>query len=346
MPSNLLKRVTDDSFSEENRSVKSETALPCILIVEDDPLSRTLLELYVHQEGYPFITATNGREALEYFKISPFQIVITDWLMPEMDGTDLCRAIRGLAGDNYTFLILQTSRNSPDALVEGLGAGADDYIIKPTNPAELKVRLKGARRILDLEKSLRESLAELREHSIRDPLTGAYNRGYLDQQLEHEIQRASRYRHPLSLIMCDLDHFKLVNDTYGHQVGDQVLQRCVVTLRDSFRHKIDWVARYGGEEFVIVLPETDASGCQVVAERMRIMIAFCPEEEVNKTIRVSASFGTVSLLPDVEPNNRSASDLIQRADKCMYLAKQRGRNRVVSEEELPCEGGSDGTDQH
>ncbi|HIJ95147.1 MAG TPA: diguanylate cyclase [Desulfuromonadales bacterium] len=325
----------------------TEPSLPCILIAEDDLLSRTLLELYLQQEGYPFVSAVNGREALEYFKRTPFQIVITDWLMPEMDGTDLCRSIRNLAGNHYTFLLLQTCQDSPEAMVEGLEAGADDYIIKPINPAELMVRLKGARRILDLEKSLRESLAELREHSIRDPLTGAYNRGYLNQHLEHEIQRAYRYRHPLSLIMCDLDHFKLINDTYGHQVGDQVLQQCVVNLKASVRHNIDWLARYGGEEFVIVLPETNASGCQVVAERMRSMIAFCPEETANDAIKISASFGAVTLLPDSDPIHRSGPDLLQRADVCMYQAKQRGRNLVVCEEQHALlHGGSDGTDQH
>jgi diguanylate cyclase (GGDEF)-like protein len=328
--------------------VKSEPALPIILIVEDDLLSRTLLELYLQQEGYPFVSAVNGREALEYFKRTPFQIVITDWLMPEMDGTDLCRAIRSQADSNYTFLLLQTCQDSPEAMVEGLEAGADDYIIKPINPAELMVRLKGARRILDLEKSLRESLAELREHSIRDHLTGAYNRGYLDQYLEHEIQRAYRYRHPLSLIMCDLDHFKLVNDTYGHQIGDQVLKQCVVTLRNSVRQNIDWLARYGGEEFVIILPETDADGFQVVAERMRSMIAFCPEDTENGIIKISASFGTVTFFPDADSGHQSGPDLIQRADKCMYQAKQRGRNQVVSEEQQHpvCQGGSDGSGQH
>ena len=315
--------------------MNSDPALPCILIVEDDLLSRTLLELYLQQEGYPFVSAVNGREALECFERSPFQIVITDWLMPEMDGTDLCRAIRSQADSNYTFLILQTCQDSPEAMVEGLEAGADDYIVKPINPAELMVRLKGARRILNLERSLQKSLAELREHSIRDPLTGAYNRGYLDKHLEHELQRARRYRHPLSLIMCDLDHFKLVNDTYGHQVGDQVLQQCVATLRNSIRHNIDWLARYGGEEFIIVLPETDADDCLVVAERMRSMIAFCPEETENGAIKISASFGVVTLLPDADSGHRPGSDLIQRADKCMYQAKQRGRNQVVSEEQQP-----------
>lgn len=302
-----------------------------ILIAEDDPISRSLLELYLDEEGYPYVSAENGREALDLYNAEPFSIVITDWLMPEMDGTALCRAIRSQARSHYTFLILLTAQNSPKALVEGLEAGADDYIVKPINRAELRVRLKGCRRILDLEHSLKQSLAEIRELSIRDPLTGAFNRGYLDQQLEHEIQRAYRYCHPLSLVLCDLDHFKLINDTYGHQAGDTVLQQCVRNITQSIRHHIDWVARYGGEEFIIALPETDAAGCAVVAERMRERIAFSPDDTDESSLKISASFGTVTLVPDAQALRTSAADLIQRADICLYQAKMSGRNRVVAE---------------
>jgi diguanylate cyclase (GGDEF)-like protein len=303
-----------------------------ILIAEDDPISRSLLELYLDEEGYSYVSAENGQEALELYNSEPFSIVITDWLMPEMDGTTLCRAIRSQSRGHYTFLILLTAQNSPKALVEGLEAGADDYIVKPINRAELRVRLKGCRRILDLEYSLKQSLAEIRELSIRDPLTGAFNRGYLDQQLEHEIQRAYRYRHPLSLVLCDLDHFKAINDTHGHHAGDMVLQRCVQNITASIRHHIDWVARYGGEEFIIALPETDAAGCYVVAERMRERIALSTDESETPPIKISASFGTVTLVPDTHAPRTSAADLIQRADICMYRAKLSGRNRVVAEE--------------
>ena len=302
-----------------------------ILIAEDDPISRSLLELYLTQDGYSYVSAKNGREALELYNTQPFSIVITDWLMPEMDGTTLCRAIRSQAGDSYTFIILLTAQNSPEALVEGLDAGADDYIVKPIKPAELRVRLKGCRRILDLENSLKQSLDEIRELSIHDPLTGAFNRGYLDQQLEHEIQRADRYQHPLSLILCDLDHFKLINDTYGHQTGDEVLKRCVQSITQSIRHRIDWVARYGGEEFLIALPETDAAGCSIVAERMRERIAFGPVGAEGQIPKISASFGTVTIVPDLQAVQTSAGNLIQRADICLYQAKQSGRNCVIAE---------------
>lgn len=311
----------------------SETSvqLPRVLIAEDDPISRSLLELHLEMNGYPYLSAGNGREALEMFQREQFPIVITDWLMPEMDGTELCRAIRDKASDSYTFIIILTSRSSQEALVEGLEAGADDYIVKPINAAELRVRLSGARRILDLETALKQSLAKTQELLIRDPLTGAFNRGYLDQQLEHEVQRAYRYRHPLSIMICDLDHFKRINDTYGHQAGDRTLQRCVINIDKTIRHNIDWLARYGGEEFVIVLPETDAAGCSIVAERIREQVAADPDEKDPGAIKVSASFGTMTLLPDSGQTRSTPANLLQRADLCLYMAKQAGRNRVVSE---------------
>ncbi|HIJ80872.1 MAG TPA: diguanylate cyclase [Desulfuromonadales bacterium] len=312
--------------------------LPRILLADDEPVSRSMLERHLTKEGYPFLSVCNGREALEAYQRESFQIVITDWLMPEMDGTALCRAIRSMSSDRYTFLFLLTSRNSPDAIVEGLEAGADDYIVKPLNPAELYVRLKGACRILNLEASLQRSLTEIRELSVRDPLTGAFNRGYLDHQLEHEIQRAYRYRHPLSLVMCDLDHFKKLNDTYGHQTGDEVLKRCVASISSSIRNKIDWVARYGGEEFLIALPETDAAGCSIVAERMRQQIASDPTDSPDTMIRITASFGAVTLDPASDCTRSTVADLIQRADICLYQAKQNGRDRVVAETLSPADG--------
>lgn len=311
---------------------KPVATLPRILIAEDDPLSLGLLEMYLEQEGYQYTSVPNGREALELFKQESFPIVITDWLMPEMDGTDLCHAIRSHTSDSYTFLILLTSQNSPDAIVEGLESGADDYIVKPINPAELRARLKGARRILDLEEALKKSLAEIRELSIRDPLTGAFNRGYMDHQLKHEVQRAYRYQHPLSIMVCDLDHFKNINDTHGHQAGDAVLKSCVANITASIRQNIDWVARYGGEEFVIVLPETDAVGCGVVAERIRERVALNPVAKDDASIKITASFGTATLVPAESAAYTHPPDLLQRADVCMYLAKQAGRNRVVSED--------------
>jgi len=191
------------------------------------------------------------------------------------------------------------------------------------------VRLKTARRILDLESSLQKSLEEIKQLSIRDPLTGMFNRGYLDQHLPNEIRRADRYVHDFSLIMMDLDHFKKINDTWGHQAGDAVLQQCSRIIAGTIRREVDWVARYGGEEFVLVLPETDQAGCSVVAERLRNLIATTPCAFRGKNLSITASFGTLSRSASDTPNAVSADTMLHTADQCLYQAKASGRNRVI-----------------
>jgi diguanylate cyclase (GGDEF)-like protein len=308
----------------------AESGNPCVLVVEDDPISSDVLRRYLEQEGYASVSAANGREALELYREGAFPIVITDWLMPEMDGTDLCRAIRGMASDRYTYLILLTARDSHDELVDGLEAGADEYLIKPIHPGELRLRLKGARRVVDLEASLKRNLAEIRELSIRDPLTGAFNRGYMDQQLQQEIQRASRYSHPLSVIIGDIDHFKRVNDSFGHQTGDEAIRKCVADINRSIRRGIDWVARYGGEEFVIVLPETEQQGCRAVAERIRKQIASTPVSCHGHEFTLTASFGAVTVMPGDTSRTATVDAVLHLADSCLYQAKEQGRNRVIA----------------
>jgi diguanylate cyclase (GGDEF)-like protein len=233
-----------------------------------------------------------------------------------------------MPSEHYVFIVLLTSLDKKDELIAGLDAGADEYLVKPVHAVELAARLKAARRFLDLETSLKQL-------ALHDQLTGAYNRGYLDRQLSKEIQRSWRYGHPLSIIMCDIDHFKKVNDNYGHQAGDLVLKEFVTRINRSIRNENDWVARYGGEEFVIALPETDAAGCSVVAERMRERIAFSPDGADSSPLKISASFGTVTLRPESQSVRTSPADLIQRADICLYQAKQTGRNRVVADIPAP-----------
>ncbi len=301
-----------------------------VLVVEEDTPARGVVTALLAQEGYDFAVAGNGQEALDLYGQEFFPIIITDWIMPEMDGLELCRLIRTMNINRYIYIIMLTGQGSKDDLVIGLEAGADDYVIKPVHPAELRVRLKGACRILDLEASLKKSLTEIRELSIRDPLTSAFNRGYLDHQLAQEIKRAQRYVHPFSVLMCDLDHFKKVNDTFGHQAGDEVLKECVSRINDSIRRGIDWVARYGGEEFLIVLPETDYAGCQVVAERIRQLIALNPVDAFGCEIDITTSLGAATLIPTESRQAVQVEHFIGLADSCLYQAKTSGRNRVVA----------------
>lgn len=306
--------------------------LPRILIVEDDPVSVSLLSAALENEGYEFSVAHNGQEAIDLYSQDFFPVIITDWLMPEMDGLELCRLIRSMNIDRYIYIIVLTGQDTKADLIQGLDAGADEYIVKPIHRAELRARLKGACRILSLEASLKTKMAEIREMSIHDRLTGSFNRVFMDQQLAQEIMRSSRYHRSLSVLMVDLDHFKLINDTFGHMAGDEVLKSCVSTITSSFRRGVDWMARYGGEEFIIVLPETDQAGALLVAERMREKIAAKPVQYLGCDIDITASFGTVTLVPNITGHTRFLEQVLNVADTCLYQAKNNGRNQVVAAE--------------
>jgi two-component system, cell cycle response regulator len=299
-----------------------------VLVAEDNPVSRKLLEKALHKAGYEVVAVENGRAALDYLKKRFCSIVLTDWMMPEMDGPELCRAIRKSELQGYVFVILLTAKDSKNDIIEGLEAGADDYLTKPFNPAELMARLNTGKRILELERSLKKANAEIRQLSITDPLTGAYNRGYLNDHLPQELKRALRYGRPLSLILCDIDHFKRVNDTYGHQAGDMVLKAFARCLMGSIRNDLDWVARYGGEEFLVVLPETDLSWASLVGERIRKAIESVQIDFRGKVIRITVSFGVTSVESIDTKADDLCDDLIKKADDMLYLAKSEGRNRV------------------
>ncbi len=291
-----------------------------------------LLEKTLTRAGYEVACAKDGREALTRLNEKFYPIVFTDWMMPEVDGLELCRSIRARVSAGYVFIFLLTARDSRDDMIAGLEAGADDYLTKPFDRAELFARLKTAVRILSLEKSLKEANEAIRVLSITDSMTGCYNRTYMDAQFPNELQRAARYGHPISVLMVDIDHFKEVNDTYGHQAGDQVLKAFVETLCRSIRSGVDWIARYGGEEFIVVLPETNFESAQILAERLRTKIS---EEIISykgNEIRITASFG-VTGFPSGQGRKGSLEGfsheaMIRVADKCLYAAKDEGRNRV------------------
>jgi two-component system cell cycle response regulator len=294
-----------------------------ILVVEDELFSRTIIKDALERLGYGVVLAVNGREALELCQQEHFPIIITDWVMPEMDGIEFCRAMRAIPTEHYVYILLLTSLDKKDELIAGLDAGADEYIVKPLHEIELAARLKAARRILDLE-------TKLKQLALHDQLTGAYNRGYLDRQLSKEIQRSWRYKHPLSIIICDIDHFKAVNDRYGHQVGDQVLIEFVNRMNRSIRDENDWVARYGGEEFVIVLPETNPGGCMIVAERIRRLISATPVMFQGGSVSVTVSFGAITIEDTGQIEEMTIDAILGKADECLYRAKDSGRNRVVA----------------
>ncbi|MCD6293934.1 MAG: diguanylate cyclase [Deltaproteobacteria bacterium] len=299
-----------------------------ILIAEDNLVSRKLMEMTLRQAGYEVVSAEDGREALEIFKKRFFPIILTDWEMPEMDGLSLCRAIRENPAEGYVYIFLITARDSKKDIIVGLEAGADDYLTKPFDRFELMARLKTALRVLELEKSLKDAYEKIRLLSITDKLTGCYNRLYMDEYLAKEIARATRYNRSVSLVMADIDHFKRVNDTHGHQAGDLILKNFVLSIREGLRQDVDWIARYGGEEFLMVLPETDFESAMFSAERLRRIVSKSFTAYNEKEIRITASFGVAGFNPSAKIKNIPCETIIAQADKALYQAKDEGRNRV------------------
>jgi two-component system, cell cycle response regulator len=301
-----------------------------LLLVEDEPTQLLLMKRLLQRAGYKVQTASNGDEALAKISSNRFQILVTDWDMPGMDGATLCQRVREAKLPQYLYVLLLTGHGDTESVVEGLEAGADDYIRKPANEAELLARLNAGRRIVRLEQSLREANEQIQRLSIIDPLVGTYNRRYLNDELVNEVERARRYSRPLAAVMADLDRFKSINDVHGHLVGDEVLKGFVALANNSIRTSSDWVARYGGEEFVIVLPETNLYGAEATAEKLRSRCAVTPIATAVGEIVVTASFGVATLEPSDEPVSVAAATLLRNADAALYRSKREGRNRVTS----------------
>ena len=307
-----------------------------ILVVDDDIVSRTVVQKYLTKAGFEVLCANNGKEAMAIFNQQFCPIVVTDWMMPEVTGPQLCRMIRETKTDGYVYIILITSRDSKTDIVSGLEAGADDYLTKPIHQAELIARINTGVRILKLEKSLKRANDEIRLLSITDPLTGCFNRAYLGEQFPQEISRSQRYQHHLAVMLVDLDHFKKVNDTYGHQAGDRVLKGIAECLMGQVRAKVDWTVRYGGEEFLIILPETDCAGASIMAERVRMAVTHMRIQVAEIQIQVTASFGGACVDFRQKQNPIvTMEDLIKKADEQLYRSKREGRNRVSVADMFP-----------
>jgi diguanylate cyclase (GGDEF)-like protein len=305
---------------------------PAILLAEDDPVTRMLMTRFLKKAGYEVDAVADGAEALERMLKRYYPILVTDWEMPGMDGVALCKAVRNLQLDGYVYSLLLTARDSKEHIIAGLDAGADDYLIKPVHEPELIARLNAGRRILNLEHSLRAANHRNRILSITDALTGAFNRRYLMEQLPREVERCRRYAYPLSVIMCDIDHFKRINDAKGHGAGDDVLQQFVARVQRSIRSNSDWISRYGGEEFLMVLPETDYNAGHFVAEKIRALVGSTPFVTRAGEAAVTASFGVASSGNNGPDLSLKVEGLIKTADQCLYRAKQEGRNRSVGAE--------------
>jgi diguanylate cyclase (GGDEF)-like protein len=299
-----------------------------LLLVEDEPTQRLMLERQLTRAGYIVDTAEDGDAALSKILEGGYQILITDWDMPGMDGPTLCRRVREADLKTYVYILLLTGHLNTDDVVAGLSAGADDYVRKPANQAELLARLSAGSRIVKLEQSLREANDKIQLLSITDSLANTYNRRYLNEQLVREVERSRRYGGALSAVMADLDRFKRINDERGHASGDEVL-KMFADLSKSVIRPSDWIARYGGEEFVIVMPETDVSGAARAAEKIREACAAAPMAIASGPLLVTASFGVASLSVVPQSAESAAAQLLREADAALYNSKHEGRNRVT-----------------
>jgi diguanylate cyclase (GGDEF)-like protein len=294
-----------------------------ILIAEDDVTSRRILTGIFTKWGYQPVPAVDGNEAWAILREpeSP-KLAIIDWVMPGMDGIELCRKLRLIETSDPVYIILLTSRGDKQDIVIGLEAGANDYISKPYDNGELRARAGVGRRMVELQHQLLSAKKELKYLATHDFLTGAPNRRAVLESLEKEISRAGRENALLSVGLCDVDYFKQINDTWGHQVGDEVLQEIVRRIRTMLRC-YDHVGRYGGEEFLVVVPYRNRGG-EKAFERLRKIVADQQIPTHVGNIPVTISIGVVTINASVETGK-----LLKSADKALYQAKDSGRNRVV-----------------
>jgi two-component system cell cycle response regulator len=296
-----------------------------VLIAEDDVVSRRILQATLVKWGYEVVACSDGSEAWQVLQDEDApRLVILDWVMPGMDGVQLCSEIRKRTEAAYIYILLLTAKNQRQDIIVGLEAGADDYLTKPFDSQELKVRLRAGSRILDLQTELISARDSLRFQATHDPLTGLWNRVAILDILNRELARNRRSGSQLGLIMVDVDHFKTINDTCGHLAGDVALREIARRMRASMR-SYDEIGRYGGEEFLVVAAGCTAPDTLKLAERLRSGIS---EEGIvlpGRTIMVAGSLGVAS---SSECREVDEDWLLRAADAALYLAKQRGRNRV------------------
>lgn len=295
-----------------------------VLVVDDDPLSRKILEQVLLSAGCEVESAGDGQEALAKVRQHRPDVVVTDWQMPVMDGLTLCRILKGTEETRFTHVVMLSARGETEAKVTGLETGADDYLVKPIEPVELQARVRVG---LRLQKALSDLAAKneiLEKLALTDALTGLANRRAFREALESELARVARHGRPASLLFLDLDHFKAVNDTHGHAVGDEVLEGFSVVLKRACRRG-DLAARVGGEEFALLLPATGRAPAALVAERVRRVVEFRPLGRAVP-VPVTVSIGVVGTEDLSE--GASADELLRRADAALYRAKDEGRNRV------------------
>jgi diguanylate cyclase (GGDEF)-like protein len=294
-----------------------------ILIAEDDPICRRVLQSRLQNWGFQVMTAEDGLQAWQMLlRGDAPNLLILDWVMPGIDGPELCRRIRERRDAIYPYILLVTGKDNTQDVVRGLEAGADDYLSKPVDPTELRARLQVGKRILALQHELIQAREELRFQANHDALTGIFSRAAVLSVLDRELQRGARSGMPIGILMIDLDHFKRINDTYGHLTGDAVLREVADRMNRVLR-SYDSLGRYGGEEFLAVLPDCYPEDLHTVAERVRSAVSDIPFGIETTSLAVTVSVGGI-----VTSHATPSLESLSVADAMLYEAKRNGGNRV------------------
>ena len=296
------------------------------LVVDDSAVYRKLIGDHLRSWGFGVTLAESGSEAWRILEQPDApKLVLLDWVLPDLDGIELCRRIRQAGSSSpYVYIILLTSKEGRQNMLQAMQAGADDYLVKPFDELELKARLLVGKRILDLQEELVSARESMRHAATHDSLTGLTNRGEILAMLERELERARRERKPVAVILCDIDHFKNVNDTLGHLFGDEALREIGRRLRAQLR-VYDGVGRYGGEEFLMVLPSCDLPNALQRANELREIIAKTPVVCSGEERLITMSMGVA--VSACEGKNELEM-LLNQADAGLYKAKEKGRNRI------------------
>jgi two-component system, cell cycle response regulator len=297
-----------------------------ILLAEDSAIYRHLISTHLKEWGFDLVVAKDGEEAWACLQgDDPPSLVLLDWVLPKMEGIELCRKIRNAgAQGNYTYVVLLTAKDKKHDLLEGMEAGADDYLVKPFDPAELKAQLLVGKRILDLQTELVEKRESLRTAATYDHLTGLLNRRAIVSFLERELERGKREGRPVGIVLADIDHFKKINDSLGHLAGDSVLAEVAKRLKADLR-TYDGAGRYGGEEFLMILPGCDLATIVRRAEEIRRSVSANEITTTAGVARVTVSMGATSAGSDAKA---TIEGLLNEADTALYRAKENGRDRV------------------
>jgi two-component system, cell cycle response regulator len=295
-----------------------------VLVAEDDPMFRKILQNWLQSWNYKVIVATDGTEAWSILQQErPPDLLILDWVMPGIDGMELCRRIRDRESPSYQYILVVTANDARQDVVRGLEAGADDYLTKPFDKGELRARLRVGTRILTLQEDLIRAREDLRFQATHDVLTGIWNRRAVLDLLHREIERAARFHASTGVLMLDLDHFKKINDTYVHLTGDAVLKETAQRITQVVR-SYDFVGRYGGEEFLVLLPGCDKDQAEQSGERIRLAVTATPVFAAGSEISVTISIGATATIGGPE------TEVLAKADAALYQAKGAGRNRTVA----------------